>query len=96
VVEQLLARRFQRSEAVDTGIGERVTRPAPVGGVHRIVTLVPRSVADRYPCRGLTYLDVPAAPPAVLAIAWPQQSRTTAVAALVRAATEPKPAQRVL
>ncbi len=62
----------------------------------RFVTLVPRSVADRYPRRGLAYLDVPDAPPAVLAIAWPQQSRSTAVAALVRAATEPEPAQRAL
>jgi DNA-binding transcriptional LysR family regulator len=62
----------------------------------RFITLVPRSVADRYPRGGLAYLDVPDAPPAVLAIAWPQQSRSTAVAALVRAATEPEPAQRTL
>ena len=60
----------------------------------RIVTLVPRSVADRYPRPGLTYLDVPDAPPAVLTIAWPQESRSTAVAALVRAATDPEPVLR--
>jgi DNA-binding transcriptional LysR family regulator len=60
----------------------------------RIVTLVPRSVADRYPRPGLAYLDVPDAPPAVLTIAWPQESRSTAVAALVRAATDPEPVLR--
>jgi DNA-binding transcriptional LysR family regulator len=57
----------------------------------RIVRLVPRYVADRYPRPGVAYLNVPDAPPAVLTIAWPQQSRSLAVAALVRAATEPEP-----
>ncbi|MEU6066747.1 MULTISPECIES: LysR family transcriptional regulator [Streptomyces] len=48
--------------------------------------LLPASVAARYPRPGVVYRPVPDAPPAVLAIAWPQQSRSTATAALVRAA----------
>ncbi|MER5265618.1 LysR family transcriptional regulator [Actinosynnema sp. NPDC002837] len=52
-----------------------------------LVTLLPESVIDRYPRPGIAYLDVPDAPPATLSIAWPQQSRSTATAALVRAAT---------
>ncbi|MFJ3306409.1 LysR family transcriptional regulator [Streptomyces sp. NPDC086549] len=48
--------------------------------------LLPASVAARYPRPGVVYLPVPDAPPSVLAIAWPQQSRSTATAALVRAA----------
>ncbi|GHK03814.1 LysR family transcriptional regulator [Streptomyces sp. Y2F8-2] len=51
-----------------------------------LVTLLPASVAARYPRPGVAYRPVDDAPPAVLAIAWPQQSRSTATAALVRAA----------
>jgi DNA-binding transcriptional LysR family regulator len=67
-----------------------------------IVTLLPESVAARYPRPGLAYRPVPDAPPATLAIAWPQQSRSMATAALVRAATSlagrgtPGPQERVL
>ncbi|MFF4835442.1 LysR family transcriptional regulator [Streptomyces sp. NPDC001315] len=46
--------------------------------------LLPASVAGRYPRPGVVYRSVPDAPPSVLAIAWPQQSRSTATAALVR------------
>ncbi|GLY83505.1 LysR family transcriptional regulator [Actinoallomurus iriomotensis] len=52
-----------------------------------LVTLLPESVPARYPRPGIAYRPVPDAPPAVLAVAWPQQSRSTATAALVRAAT---------
>ncbi|GHE06445.1 LysR family transcriptional regulator [Streptomyces alanosinicus] len=52
-----------------------------------LVTLLPASVAARYPRPGVVYRPVPDALPAVLTIAWPQQSRSTATAALVRAAT---------
>ncbi len=48
--------------------------------------LLPSSVAARYPRPGVVYRPVPNTPPAVLAIAWPQQSRSTATAALVRTA----------
>ncbi|WP_129667591.1 LysR family transcriptional regulator [Phytoactinopolyspora endophytica] len=57
----------------------------------RITALVPRSVMDRYPRPRLAYIDVADAPPSVLSIVWPQESRFTAVAALVRAATELEP-----
>jgi DNA-binding transcriptional LysR family regulator len=52
-----------------------------------LVTLLPESVAARYPRPGVVYRPVPDAPPATLVIAWPQQSRSRATAALVRAAT---------
>ena len=55
--------------------------------VGEIVTLLPESVTTRYPRPGLAYREVPDAPPATLSIAWPQQSCSTATAALVRAAT---------
>jgi DNA-binding transcriptional LysR family regulator len=55
-------------------------------GLGDLATLLPASVADRYPRPGVVYRPVPDAPPAVLAIAWPQQSRSTATAALVRTA----------
>ncbi|MFG2502078.1 LysR family transcriptional regulator [Streptomyces sp. NPDC048441] len=48
--------------------------------------LLPASVAARYPRPGLVYRPLTDAPPVVLAIAWPQQSRSKATAALVRAA----------
>jgi DNA-binding transcriptional LysR family regulator len=52
-----------------------------------LVTLLPESVAARYPRPGLAYRPVPDAPLATLVIAWPQQSRSLATAALIRAAT---------
>ncbi|MGI5142475.1 MULTISPECIES: LysR family transcriptional regulator [unclassified Streptomyces] len=48
--------------------------------------LLPASVAARYPRPGVVYRPVADAPPSVLTIAWPQHSRSTATAALVRAA----------
>ncbi|MFI6935774.1 LysR family transcriptional regulator [Streptomyces sp. NPDC050287] len=57
-------------------------------GLGEVVALLPVSVADRYPRPGVVYRPVLDAPPAVLAVTWPQQSRSTAAAALVRAAAE--------
>ena len=54
----------------------------------KVVTLLPASVTARYPRPGVVYRPVPDAPPVVLALAWPRHSRSTATAALVRAATE--------
>ncbi|MET9356129.1 LysR family transcriptional regulator [Streptomyces sp. NPDC006617] len=54
----------------------------------KVVTLLPASVTARYPRPGVAYRPVLDAPPVVLALAWPQQSRSTATAALVRVATE--------
>ncbi|QFZ19528.1 LysR family transcriptional regulator [Saccharothrix syringae] len=51
-----------------------------------LVTLLPVSVGERYPRPGVAYVPVPDAPPAVLRIVWPRESRSRAVAALVRAA----------
>ncbi|MER6126641.1 LysR family transcriptional regulator [Streptomyces sp. NPDC001795] len=56
-------------------------------GLDGLVALLPFSVAARYPRPGVVYRPVPDAPPAILTIAWPQQSCSTATAALVRAAT---------
>ncbi|MEV6942545.1 LysR family transcriptional regulator [Streptomyces sp. NPDC051172] len=56
-----------------------------------IVTLLPESVTTRYPRPGLAFREVPDAPPATLSIAWPQQSCSTATAALVRAAASVGP-----
>ncbi|WP_371525435.1 LysR family transcriptional regulator [Streptomyces sp. NBC_01283] len=50
------------------------------------IPLLPASVAARYPRPGVVYRPVQDAPPVILAIAWPQQSCSTATAALVRAA----------
>ncbi|QNP75196.1 LysR family transcriptional regulator [Streptomyces roseirectus] len=55
-------------------------------GLGRLTPVLPASVAARYPRPGVVYRPVTDAPPAVLVIAWPQQSRSTATAALVRAA----------
>jgi DNA-binding transcriptional LysR family regulator len=52
-----------------------------------LIQVLPESVAARYPRPGVAYRPVPDAPPLTLAIAWPQQSRSRATAALVRAAT---------
>ena len=52
-----------------------------------VVTLLPAEVTHRYPRPGVVYREVLDAPPATLSIAWPQQSRSPATAALVRAAT---------
>jgi DNA-binding transcriptional LysR family regulator len=80
-------RRYQDSLVREHGIRDLPQLLALVE-LGRIVTLLPRSVADRYPRPGIAYLDVPDSPPAVLTIVWPQDSRSMAVAALVRAATE--------
>ncbi|MEU9888467.1 LysR family transcriptional regulator [Sphaerisporangium sp. NPDC051011] len=52
-----------------------------------LITLLPASVASHYPRPGIAYRPVPDAPSARLAIAWPKESRSPAIAALVRAAT---------
>ncbi|MFK4547077.1 DNA-binding transcriptional LysR family regulator [Streptomyces tendae] len=54
----------------------------------KVVTLLPASVTSRYPRPNVAYRPVRDAPPVVLSLAWPQRSRSTATAALVRVATE--------
>ncbi|SDH37815.1 LysR substrate binding domain-containing protein [Nonomuraea jiangxiensis] len=55
-------------------------------GLGATVTLLPRSVAARYPRQAVAYVPVEDCPAASLVIAWPERSRSRAVAALVRAA----------
>jgi DNA-binding transcriptional LysR family regulator len=69
------------------GRGQDLAQLLTLVGLGDVVALLPASVTDRYPRPGVVYRPVRDAPPAVLAIAWPQQSRSTATAALVRAAT---------
>ncbi|MFH0172726.1 LysR family transcriptional regulator [Streptomyces cacaoi] len=68
------------------GRGQDLAQLLTMVGLGEVVALLPASVADRYPRPGVVYRPVLDAPPAVLAVAWPQQSRSTATAALVRAA----------
>ncbi|MET7393771.1 LysR family transcriptional regulator [Dactylosporangium sp. NPDC005572] len=56
-------------------------------GLGATVTVLPRSVAARYPRQAVAYVPIEDAPPAALVIAWPEHSRSRGVAALVRAAT---------
>ena len=68
------------------GKGQDLAQLLTLVGLGEAVPLLPASVADRYPRPGIVYRPVRDAPPAVLAVAWPRQSRSTATAALVRAA----------
>ncbi|MFI7498491.1 LysR family transcriptional regulator [Streptomyces sp. NPDC049687] len=68
------------------GKGHDLAQLLTLVGLSDLVALLPASVADRYPRPGVAYRPVRDAPPAVLAVAWPQQSRSRATAALVRAA----------
>ncbi|WSQ07435.1 LysR family transcriptional regulator [Streptomyces sp. NBC_01231] len=70
------------------GKGQDLAQLLTLVGLGEVVPLLPASVADRYPRPGVVYRPVLDAPPAVLAVAWLQQSRSTATAALVRAAVE--------
>ncbi|WP_333739501.1 LysR family transcriptional regulator [Streptomyces sp. IBSBF 2806] len=68
------------------GRGQDLAQLLTLVGLGELVALLPASVADRYPRPGVVYRPVLDAAAAVMAIAWPQQSRSTATAALVRAA----------
>ncbi|MFJ1807429.1 MULTISPECIES: LysR family transcriptional regulator [unclassified Streptomyces] len=68
------------------GKGRDLAQLLTLVGLGDVVALLPASVADRYPRPGVVYRPVRDAPAAVMAVAWPQQSRSTATAALVRAA----------
>jgi DNA-binding transcriptional LysR family regulator len=52
-----------------------------------IVCFLPTSVAQRYPRPEIAYRPVEDVEPATLAVAWPQNSRSPATAAFIRAAT---------
>ncbi|MCA2228425.1 LysR family transcriptional regulator [Nonomuraea aurantiaca] len=55
--------------------------------VGSIIWFPPVSVARRHPRPGIAYRTVADLPPLELALAWPQHSRSPAVAAFIRAAT---------
>ncbi|MFJ6982773.1 MULTISPECIES: LysR family transcriptional regulator [unclassified Streptomyces] len=55
-------------------------------GLGTTTTVLPASVAARYPRPGVAYVPVEDCPPATLVIAWAARSRSRGVAALVRAA----------
>ncbi|MFH9547949.1 LysR family transcriptional regulator [Streptomyces sp. NPDC051445] len=76
------------------GRGQDLAQLLALVGLGDLVALLPASVADRYPRRGVVYRPVLDAPAAVMAVAWPQQSRSTATAALVRAAVAAAEAAR--
>lgn len=80
-------RRYQETLVEQHGISDLAQLLTSVE-LGRFVTLVPRYVADRYPREGVAYVDVLDAPPALLVVAWPQQSRSVAVATFVRVATD--------
>ncbi|XVV06612.1 LysR family transcriptional regulator [Actinosynnema sp. CA-248983] len=54
----------------------------------RMVWFLPTSLARRHPRPGVAYRPVMDLPPLTLFVAWPRNSRSRAVAAFVRAATE--------
>jgi DNA-binding transcriptional LysR family regulator len=60
-----------------------------------IVFFAPASVARRYPRPGISHRPVSDLPDATLAVAWPQDARSPAVAAFVRAACTVAAAQQV-
>ncbi|MFI1093840.1 LysR family transcriptional regulator [Streptomyces sp. NPDC020917] len=60
----------------------------------RMVCFFPRSLTVRYQRPGIAYLPVEDLDPVTLAVAWPQQSRSAAVAAFVRVATSAAAATR--
>ncbi|MFG2576798.1 LysR family transcriptional regulator [Streptomyces sp. NPDC048481] len=68
------------------GRGQDLAQLLTLVGLGELVALLPASVAGRYPRPGVVYRPVLDAPAAVMAVAWPQQSRSTATAAFVRAA----------
>jgi DNA-binding transcriptional LysR family regulator len=51
-----------------------------------VVFFAPASMARRYPRSGIAYRPVTDLPDSTLAVAWPQDARSPAVAAFVRAA----------
>lgn len=79
-----------------TGPSTTVAPHGPVSDLSQILKLVelgsivcflPVSVADRYRRPDIAYLPVDDLEPTTLAVMWPQDSRSPAVAAFVRAAT---------
>jgi DNA-binding transcriptional LysR family regulator len=93
----LAGRRLPGGSAASHGrpAGPRAGQAPPASNLSEIFSLVetgsvvffaPASVARRYPRPGIAYRPVSDLPDATLALAWPQDARSPAVAAFVRAA----------
>jgi DNA-binding transcriptional LysR family regulator len=79
-------------------VSERAEHDIDMHGVHDLAqllaliglgattTVLPQSVAARYPRQAVAYVPIEDCPPATLVIAWPEHSHSRGVAALVRAA----------
>jgi DNA-binding transcriptional LysR family regulator len=63
---------------------EQILRLVELG---EVVFCLPASVSRRYPRPEIAYLPVIDLPPATLAVAWPREARSPAIAAFVRVAT---------
>lgn len=78
------------SERAEHDIGEQgvhdLAQLLALVGLGATMTVLPRSVAARYPRQAVAYVPIEDCPPAALVIAWPERSRSLSVAALVRAA----------
>ncbi|MFG2825074.1 LysR family transcriptional regulator [Kitasatospora sp. NPDC048365] len=98
-LDDLAGRTLPDGAPADRGrSGEHARRPEavrPASNLSEIFSLVetgsvvffaPASVARRYPRPGVAYRPVGDLPDATLAVAWPQDARSAAVAAFVRAA----------
>ncbi|MFD2422167.1 LysR family transcriptional regulator [Amycolatopsis pigmentata] len=79
------------SERADHDVGEHgvhdLAQLLALIGLGATMTVLPKSVAARYPRQAVVYVPIEDCPPASLVIAWPELSRSRGVAALVRAAT---------
>ncbi len=93
----LAGRRLPGGSAANHGrpAGPRAGQAPPASNLSEIFSLVetgsvvffaPASVARRYPRPGIAYRPVSDLPDSTLALAWPQDARSPAVAAFVRAA----------
>ena len=93
----LAGRRLPGGSAASHGrpAGPRAGQAPPASNLSEIFSLVetgsvvffaPASVARRYPRPGIAYRPVSDLPDSTLALAWPQDARSPAVAAFVRAA----------
>lgn len=77
----------QAERAIDAQGVHDLAQLLTLVGLGEATTVVPRSVAAAYPRPAVAYVPIEDCPPATLVIAWPENSRSRGVAALVRAAT---------
>jgi DNA-binding transcriptional LysR family regulator len=80
------------AEAAEDRAGRTAVRDLPellqLIEIGRLCAILPASVAHRYRREAIALRPIADAPPAVLAVAWPEATRSLAVAAFVRVATQ--------